>query len=244
MKRFPLNMKIGALAALMALGMACADMASAAEKQVNVWCAKTNTGNYFPLVRVSMMVVPDGSNTFEIVLKDGEGEANVSNISFEKHKEMLDLDKYKVESDGSPYIDLSKKCYMFTNTGLFFSLGADKPKLDVKDGSNLFNVTDRNGNVLATDVETVRFMRTNDPSDIKSVTVEEEEKLKLLTPIGSQMLISGCGDAKTALVYSMNGNVVAQSEVESGVTTLQVSHLTAGIYIVKVGKKSLQFIKK
>lgn len=244
MKRFPLNMKIGALAALMALGMACADMASAAEKQVNVWCAKTNTGNYFPLVRVSMMVVPDGSNTFEIVLKDGQGEANVSSISFEKHKEMLDLDKYKVESDGSPYIDLSKKCYMFTNTGLFFSLGADKPKLDVKDGSNLFNVTDRNGNVLATDVETVKFMRTNDPSDIKSATVEEEEKLKLLTPISSQMQISGCGDAKVARVFSMSGQVVAQSEVESGVTTLEVSHLNAGIYIVKVGKKSLQFIKK
>ena len=133
---------------------------------------------------------------------------------------------------------------MFTNTGLFFSLGADKPKLDVKDGSNLFNVTDRNGNVLATDVETVKFMRTNDPSDIKSVTVEEEEKLKLLTPISSQMQISGCGDAKVARVFSMSGQVVAQSEVESGVTTLEVSHLNAGIYIVKVGKKSLQFIKK
>lgn len=244
MKRFTLNIKTGALAILLALGLACPNQASAAEKEVNVWCAKTNTGNYFPLVRVSMMVVPDGANTFEIVLKDGQGEANVSSVSFEKHKEVLDLDNYKVSSDGTPYIDTSKKCYMFTNTGMFFSLGAERPKLDVKDGSNLFNVTDQNGNVLASDVESVKFMRTNDPSDIRSIVEDEEENLTLMTPIGSQMLISGCGEAKVARVYSLAGRVETQSDVVSGVTTLQVSDLAPGIYVVKVGKKSLQFIKK
>ncbi len=246
MKRFSLSKKIGFLAALLALGLMCPNQASAAEKQVNVWCAKTNTGNYFPLVRVSMMVVPDGSNTFEIVLKDGEGEANVNSISFEKHTETLDLDKYKVSSNDDSYIDVSKKCYMFTNTGLYFSLGAEKPMLDVQDGSSLFNVTDRDGNVLATDVATVKFMRTNEPEelDIKSIAADQEEKLQLLTPISSQMTISGCGEAKVARVYSMGGQVVAESQVELGVTTLEVSHLSAGVYIVKVGKKNLQFIKK
>lgn len=243
MANFTQKMKFGIMAAVFALGLAIPQLSSAAEKQANVWCAKTNTGNYFPLVRISMMVVPDGGNTFEIVLKDGQGEANVKSVSFEQHKVSIDFDKYKYQSGNDDYIDTSKKCYMFTNTGRFFSLGADKPKLDVIDGSKLFNVTDRNGNVLATDVETVKFMRTNDPSDLKSITVEEE-KLTLVTPIGYQMQISGCGDAKAAVVYSMSGNMVAQAAVESGVTTLQVSDLTPGIYVVKVGRKTLQFIKK
>lgn len=244
MKKIPQNMKVGLLTALLAVGAACPQWASAAEKDVNVWCAKTNTGNYFPLVRVSMMVVPDGASTFDILLKDGAGEAGVQSISFEKHKERLDLDKYKVSSDGTPSIDLSKKCYLFTNTGKFFSLGADKPMLDVQDGSTLMNVTDRKGNVLATDVETVKFFRTNEPSGIREVIVEQEEKLTLLTPIGSQMQISGCGDAKVAVVYSLGGSRVAQATVSSGVTTVEVDHLTPGVYVLKVGKKTLQFVKK
>lgn len=243
MKHFPQNMKIGIMAALLAVGMACPQLSSAAEKEVNVWCAKTNTGNYFPLVRISMMVVPDGANTFEILLKDGEGEANVESIGFEQHKEVLDLDKYKVNSNGEPDIDLSKKAYMFTNTGLYFSLGADLPKLDVIEGTSVFNVTDRDGNILATEVESVKFMRTNEPSDIKEITIDEE-KLTLKTAIGSQMQISGCGDAKVAVVYSLAGGMVAQAYVEMGVTTLHVGDLTPGVYVVKVGHKTLQFIKK
>ena len=246
MKKITQNLKAGFMAVLLVLGFLCPQQASAADKTADMWCLKTNTGNYYPMVNVSMTVVPAAGNTFEIVLKEGQGEAGVTSISFEKHTETLDLDKYKVSSNDDSYIDVSKKCYMFTNTGLYFSLGAEKPMLDVQDGSSLFNVTDRDGNVLATDVATVKFMRTNEPEelDIKSIAADEEEKLQLLTPISSQMTISGCGEAKVARVYSMGGQVVAESQVELGVTTLEVSHLSAGVYIVKVGKKTLQFIKK
>lgn len=72
----------------------------------DVMCIKTNTGNYFPILRVSMMVVPDGASTFEIVLKEGEGkgEANVESISFEKQKMEFDYQKYTQNSDGTPYV--------------------------------------------------------------------------------------------------------------------------------------------
>ena len=55
----------------------------------NVMCLKTNTGQYIEMARVSMMVVPDGGSTFEIVVKDGEGATNVESISFEKHESVL-----------------------------------------------------------------------------------------------------------------------------------------------------------
>ena len=246
MKRFTQNLKVSLMAAFLAMGLVCPQQASAAEKNVNVWCLKTNTGKIFPLVRVSMMVVPDGTSTFDILLKDGEGEAGVSNISFEKSTVSLDLDKYKVSADGSEYIDLSKKCYMFTNTGKFFSLGKDKPKLDVKDGSNLFNVTDRDGNVLAENVAEVKFMRTNDPetSAIDAPEIEGEENLTLQTPISSQMQISGCGNATKAIIYDTNGKQVSVAPVSAGNSTVVVSELPTGVYVVKVGKKSLKFVKK
>lgn len=243
MKPLKQNLKVGFLSVLLAAGLMCPNYASAAEKEVNVWCAKTNTGNYFPLVRVSMMVVPDGGSTFEILLKDGAGEANVQSITFEKHKEVLDLDKYKVSSDGTPSIDLSKKCYMFCNTGKFFSLGADKPMLDVNDGSNKFKVTDRNGNTLAENVEEVKFVRTNEPTGVEAIEAEEEN-LTLQSPIQSQMQISGCGEASKAVIYDMSGKQVGIAPVSAGSATVVVNELPAGIYIVKVGKKSLKFVKK
>lgn len=237
------SLMVGLLSILFAVALMCPQQASAAEKEVNVWCAKTNTGNYYPLARVSMMVVPDGGSTFEILLKDGVGEANVQSISFEKHKEVLDLDKYKVSADGTPSIDLSKKCYMFTNTGKFFSLGADKPMLDVNDGSNLFKVTDRSGNVLADNVESVEFIRTNEPTGIDEIETAKEE-LTLQSPIQSQMEISGCGNATKAVVYDMNGKQVAVAPVYAGSTTVVVNDLPANVYILKVGNKSLKFVKK
>lgn len=247
MKKITQHLKVVVLMGIISLGMICAQQASAAEKNVNVRCLKTNTGNYFPLVRVSMMVVPDGGSTFEILLKDGQGEANVSSISFEKHTVLIDLDKYKVPTDGGgTSVDSSKKNYMFTNVGKFFSLGKDKPMLQPIEGKNLFNVTDRDGAVLATDVESVFFYRTNEPESIVGIKpiIADEEKLVLQTPIGYQMEISGCGDAKTAVVYDMNGRTRTSAPVNAGCSTIVVEELPAGVYIVKVGKKSLKFVKK
>ena len=50
-----------ALAAMMMAGLGSATDAMAAASKKNVMCAKTNTGNYFPVVRISMMVIADGA---------------------------------------------------------------------------------------------------------------------------------------------------------------------------------------
>lgn len=233
------NSKSLVLAAIIAAGMACPVQSDAAVK--NVMCVKTNTGHYFPVVRVSMMVVPDGASTFEILLKDGEGEAGVKSISFEKHQEDIDFNKYK--GDGSEQnIDLTKKVYLLTSTGKYYTV-ASMPTMTAKEGTELFDVT-VNGTVES-NVSAVYFYRGDDPEGAAGLDeVEAEEQLQLKTAISSQLLISGCGDCPKAVVYASNGNIVAEAPVVDGVADVQVGHLSTGAYIIKVGKKALKFMKK
>jgi hypothetical protein len=68
--------------------------------------------------------------------------------------------------------------------------------------------------------------------------------LRLLTPVHSELKLSGCGDATTATVYDIKGVEVANAPVVNGTTTITVTHLPAATYIVKVGSKALKFIKR
>ena len=95
----------------------CAGQVSAKD----VMCLKTNTGQYIEVVRVSMLVIPDGGNTFEIVVRDGQGASGVESVSFETHASDIDLSKYQGgSSSGSSTIDVSKPVWLVTNTGKHF----------------------------------------------------------------------------------------------------------------------------
>ncbi|MCQ2258931.1 MAG: T9SS type A sorting domain-containing protein [Bacteroidaceae bacterium] len=237
-----MNWKTGMMSVLLAAALVCPSQASAATK--NVICVKTNTGQYFPVVRVSMMVVPDGGSTFEIVLKDGVGASNVESISFEKHEEEVDYSKYKTDSNGEIPVDLSKKIYLLTSTGKYFTLKS-LPEMQAIEGSKLFNVVA--GSTTEPNVESVHFFRSNTPDEtatgVESVAAEEEQ-LTLQTRIASQMQISGCGNATSAVVYDTAGKKVGQFPVADGMTTVIVNDLPTGVYVVKVGNKALKFMKK
>ncbi|MCR5469872.1 MAG: T9SS type A sorting domain-containing protein [Prevotella sp.] len=238
-----------ALAALILAGMGYSVDVQAAASKKNVMCVKTNTGHYFPVVRVSMMVVADGASTFEIVLKDGEGEANVESISFEKHEEMIDFELYRLNSDGTPYLDMMKPSWLITSTGKFFKT-MDVTNMLAKEGSDRFDVVTTNGTEY--DVAYVYFLRNTEDfvkeyiqtgidQPLESPAVE---KLQLMTPIREQMTLSGCGNATVAQVYSVDGKLQTEAAVLGGNTTIQVGHLPAGVYVVRVGNKSLKFSKK
>ena len=209
-------------------------------------CVKTNTGQFFPVVRVSMMVVPDGAGTFEIVLKDGPGETNVESISFEKHEVEIDFELYRLNSDGTPYLDMMKPSWLITSTGKYFKT-MDVQNMVAKEGSDKFDVVTTNG--TESNVAFVYFLRNteeyvktgigDDPMESPLV-----EKLQLMTPIREQMSLSGCGDATVAQVYSLDGKLQTSAAVHGGNTTIQVGHLPAGVYVVRVGNKSLKFSKK
>ena len=224
--------------------MLCAHQAIAK----NVMCLKTNTGQYIEVVRVSMMVVPDGGSTFEIVVKDGEGAANVESISFEKHQSDIDLSKYNETKEEEPNPDMTKPVFLLTNTGKYFYM-KDLPTMTAKDGSSQFDVTV--GSTTESNVSFVYFFR-GPKEDAETLAtgidtpkaVVAEEKLTLMTPISSQMTLSGCGAATEAVLYAADGRQVGEAPVSNGVTTVQVGHLTRGVYFVKVGNKSLKFMKK
>lgn len=223
--------------------MLCAYQAIATE----VMCLKTNAGQFIEVVRVSMMVIPDGGSTFDILVKDGEGAANVQSISFEKHESDIDLSKYSGNSSGyGETPDYSKPFFLMTNTGKFFYM-KDKPELIAKEGSNNFDV--KVGSTTESDVAKIYFFRGTEEEAGQAAGIETpktvaEENLVLTSPISSQMTISGCGAAVEAVLYAADGRMVGKAAVSNGVSTVQVGHLTRGVYFVKIGKKSLKFIKK
>ena len=221
--------------------MFCAYQAIATE----VMCLKTNAGQYIEVVRVSMMVIPDGGSTFDILVKDGEGAANVQSISFERHESDINLSNYSGNSSGGQAPDYSKPFFLMTNTGKYFYM-KDKPELIAKEGSDKFDV--KVGSTTESDVAKIYFFRGTEEDAAQTAGIETpkvtEEKLTLLTPISSQMTLSGCGAASEALLYAADGRMVGKAPVSNGVTTVQVGHLTRGVYFVKVGNKSLKFMKK
>jgi hypothetical protein len=223
--------------------MLCAYQAIASE----VMCLKTNTGQFIEVVRVSMMVIPDGGSTFDILVKDGEGAANVQSVSFEKHESDIDLSKYSGSSSGNGETpDYSKPFFLMTNTGKFFYM-KDKPELIAKEGSNNFDV--KVGSTTESNVGKIYFFRGTEEEAGQAAGIETpktvaEENLVLTSPISSQMTISGCGAAVEAVLYAADGRMVGKAAVSNGVSTVQVGHLTRGVYFVKVGKKSLKFMKK
>lgn len=145
-----------ALAVMVAAGLGISTDAMAAASKKNVMCVKTSTGNYYPVVSVSQLVVVNGGTTFNIVLKDGQKENGVQSISFEKHEVEIDFSQYQTSSDGLPYVDMTKPSYMVTSTGKFFLL-KDLPTLTAKEGSTKFDVT-ANGTIEG-DVTSVTFFR-------------------------------------------------------------------------------------
>ena len=228
---------------LTAACVAVPSAASAASK--NVMCLKTNSGQYIELARVSMIVIADGKETFEVVVRDGAGAAGVKSVSFEKHASDIDLSKYQMSSDGTPSIDLTKPIWLIADNGKYYKM-KDVKEFTAIEGTNQFFLKTSAGEEK---VKAVKFFRGTE-ADLKTgiqqpaAMAGAEEKLRLSTEVSSSLTIYGCGKAPRAVVYSANGQQVAHAPVANGCSTVQVAHLPAGVYIVKVGNKSLKFLKK
>jgi hypothetical protein len=131
--------KLFALAVFVAAGLGVSTDVMAAASKKNVICVKTSTGNYYPVVTVSQLVAVNGGTTFNIVLKDGKKENGIESISFEKHEVEIDFSEYQTNSDGTPYVDMTKPVYMVTSTGKLI-LMKDLPTMEVQEGSTKFDV--------------------------------------------------------------------------------------------------------
>ena len=134
--------------------------------------------------------------------------------------------------------------FLITSTGKYFYL-KELPTLNAKEGSSKFDI--EVGAETVSDVDYVYFYRGSeeDITGIESAKIQpNEERLTLQTQVSSQLQISGCGAATRAAVYSANGQLMLEAPVANGATTINVEQMARGVYIVKVGRKSLKFIKR
>ena len=106
----------------------------------------------------------------------------------------------------------------------------------------MFEVVTTEGN--ETGVTSVSFFRGESTGIEKVKEIRNVEQLRLLTPVCSQLALSGCSETGSAVVFALDGKQMTEAPVNNGHTTIFVGNLKAGVYVVKVGNKALKFIKK
>lgn len=109
------------------------------------------------------------------------------------------------------------------------------------DASETLSIVCNNGNV-AYRVSKITFEQA-EPTGISDIKDDSESSFTLL-PASSSLLISGCAENTTVSVYDGSGRLVRQSVITSGSHEISLSGLTPGVYILKVGNRSIKFLKK
>ena len=103
-----------------------------------------------------------------------------------------------------------------------------------------FTILDNYGNVLAERILKVTFSHGGDSeSGIKSVKQPGNVISAVVKDNLTLMGVSG-----TVTVYDATGALKLQAKADGDETVLNVTHLTAGVYLVKVGKQTFKFIKQ
>lgn len=130
--------------------------------------------------------------------------------------------------------------YLVTDNNEFFEMSR-VGMLVATDDDVYFSVLDKNGKVLADKVLQVRFI-AGDPTFIKEVKTDGQPGDMLKSLVNNKLTLVG---AKGVIdIYATSGIKVASANATSAETTIDVSALPTGIYIVKCGKQSFKFNKK
>ena len=201
----------------------------------------TDQNDSIAMSRVQMLANVDADGKFEIVTRDGQGAVGVRNVRFARGLNENSGGFQPYQENPEPTEPLSGPLYLFTDKGDKQPLSNVSMLANI-DQQGKFEVVLRSGDNL-TGVQYVTFNIGAEGTGIQQQTVVDN-MLRLLTPVHSELKLSGCGDAQTAIVYDIKGSEVASAPVVSGTTTISVTHLPAATYIVKVGSKALKFIKK
>ncbi len=209
------------------------------------WCLITDKNDSIAMSRVAFLAYVDQTGLFEVVTREGEGATDVKQVRFARG--------LSAESgDFKPYQEGQEQPSSATGAlWLQTDKGDSQPMSNVAmlanvDAKGRFEVVLQEGGSLM-DVAYVTFFRDTETAiqQPKVETGEEKEPiLRLMTPVHFELKLSGCGDATNAVVYDMRGAKMASAPVANGTTTIAVGHLITGVYIVRVGNKTLKFFKK
>ena len=203
------------------------------------WCLITDQGDSIAMSRVQLLANVDADGRFEIVTRDGEGAVGVRNVRFARglNENSGGFNPYQEQPEETP---LSGPLYLITDKGQEQPL-ANVEMLANVDQNGKFEVVLHAGSNL-TDVQYVTFRIGEGDTGIRQTTADN--MLRLLTPVHFELKLSGCDGAEKAIVYDAKGMEVATAPVAGGTTTISVAHLPVGVYVAKVGNKSLKFVKQ
>ena len=110
------------------------------------------------------------------------------------------------------------------------------------DASESLNIVCNNGIVIY-NVAKITF-EIAEPTGISDITDDSEEPSFKILPASSSLQIMGCAEGSKISVYDGSGRIVSQSIVTSSNHEVSLMGLPSGIYILRVGNKSIKFIKK
>lgn len=110
------------------------------------------------------------------------------------------------------------------------------------DEGGLMAVAMTDGQVVA-GVRSLQFLYTT--TDVKPVRKESDLQVALFpNPVVTQLTIAGLREESAVAVLSLDGAVLINTTLDPETTTLNVSALSTGMYLLRVNDTVVKFIKK
>lgn len=126
-------------------------------------------------------------------------------------------------------------------------------------GSPSFKV---NGSEISTIVESITFdgdnailhfsdgtQSSHDMSTLEILfpeisTLIESNSYILSQMVHDQLVIDNCAGNQLVCIFDMAGRLMHQMRSEEGMFSIDVNHMNAGVYILKIGNEAVRFIKQ
>lgn len=109
------------------------------------------------------------------------------------------------------------------------------------DGSSTMSIV-KTDNSTIEDVTKVSFVQL-DATGI-SQTVTDSGITVLSRVVEESLTVTGCAEGLPVAVIAASGAVMVKSVTSGDRTSLDVSRLASGVYVLRVGKSAVKFIKK
>lgn len=75
-------------------------------------------------------------------------------------------------------------------------------------------------------------------------TLIESNSYILSQMVHDQLVIDNCAGNQLVCIFDMAGRLMHQMRSEEGMFSIDVNHMNAGVYILKIGNESVKFIKQ
>ena len=109
------------------------------------------------------------------------------------------------------------------------------------DGSSTMSIVKSDNSVIE-DVTKVNFAKV-DGTGIAQ-TVADKGIVVLSRVVDNSLTVTGCPEGQPVCVISASGAVEVKTLSSGDHTTIDVSRLASGVYMLRVGKNTVKFIKK